>query len=138
MGGATHQQKKATALISVLRGNVLDVLQRMYADEQNNFSMLVERTGMRFRDRHLEQVYQAQLKNNTSTVDETCRSSSRLMSFVLLAWRILGLLLTLQKISPFRYSLTICEFGNAASLAKKTTLHDAFTHAVEFEAAKHT
>ncbi|KAJ8978059.1 hypothetical protein NQ317_015866 [Molorchus minor] len=56
------EDEKATALIVSLRGDALEILQTLNKDKHKNYEDLVLQLEMRFGNKHLQQVYQAQLK----------------------------------------------------------------------------
>lgn len=64
-------REKAVALTVALRGDALDVLQTLHADESEDFDQLVKRLEMRYGQAHLEQVYQYRLKNRRQKAGES-------------------------------------------------------------------
>ncbi|KAJ8961340.1 hypothetical protein NQ317_005944 [Molorchus minor] len=64
------ESEKATALIVSLRGDALEILQTLNEDQHKNYEDLVLQLEMRFGDKHLQQVYQAQLKGRNQRINE--------------------------------------------------------------------
>ncbi|KAJ8975556.1 hypothetical protein NQ317_000739 [Molorchus minor] len=57
-------------LIVSLRGDALEILQTLNEDQHKNYEDLVLQLEMRFVDKHLQQVYQAQLKGRNQRINE--------------------------------------------------------------------
>ncbi|KAJ8957257.1 hypothetical protein NQ318_007821 [Aromia moschata] len=55
-------EEKATALVVALRGEALDILQTLTEDKHKDDRELVLHLEMRFGNKHLQQMYQVQLK----------------------------------------------------------------------------
>ncbi|KAK4879516.1 hypothetical protein RN001_007662 [Aquatica leii] len=64
-------QMNSTSLIVSLRGEALGVLQTVPDHLQENYELLISRLEMRYRDAHLQQVYQAQIKSRVQKAAES-------------------------------------------------------------------
>ncbi|KAJ8940116.1 hypothetical protein NQ318_009830 [Aromia moschata] len=64
-------EEKTTALVVALRGEALDILQTLTEDKHKDYRELVLHLEMRFGNKHLQQMYQAQLKGRNQRVDES-------------------------------------------------------------------
>lgn len=56
--------EKVTVLVVLLRGEALEILQTLDEGRNINYDDLVQHLEMRFRDKYLQEVYQAQLRRS--------------------------------------------------------------------------
>ncbi|KAJ8952330.1 hypothetical protein NQ318_017224 [Aromia moschata] len=64
-------EEKATAVVVALRGEALDIFKTLTEDKYKDYRELVLHLEMRFGNKHLQQMYQAQLKGRNRRVDES-------------------------------------------------------------------
>ncbi|KAL3265697.1 hypothetical protein HHI36_009900 [Cryptolaemus montrouzieri] len=57
------EKEKATALVGVLGGTALDILEELSKTHLGNYTLIVEQLQSRFGDLHFEHVYGAQVNN---------------------------------------------------------------------------
>ncbi len=133
-----NDDQKATSLITLLRGDALDILHTLSIEEQKNFKLLVNSLEMRFGDKHLEQVYEIQLKGRTQKFNETLQQfQNDIARLVKLAYSSASSeIIERLGVQSFIDGLRDSETQLALRMAKNDTLADALTHALQFETAK--
>ena len=136
-GGWTDEEK-ATALILALRGEALDILHSVSESEQQSYATLTERLEMRYGNRHLQQVYQAQLKNKQQRPSETLQQyESEIVRLVRLAYPTAPKdFLDRLMVQTFIDGIRDIEIQQTLRLGNPKKIEDALARALEFEAAK--
>ncbi|KAJ8981436.1 hypothetical protein NQ317_015638 [Molorchus minor] len=132
------ESKKATALIVSLRGDALEILQTLNEDQHKNYEDLVLQLEMRFGDKHLQQVYQAQLKGRNQRINENLQQyEADIARLVYLAYPTAPRDFIEQlAVQVFIDGIRDCETQQALRLARCKKLNEVLAYALEFEAAK--
>ncbi|KAJ8961507.1 hypothetical protein NQ318_014757 [Aromia moschata] len=130
--------EKATELIIALRGEALDVLQGIPVEQQQSFEHLKNHLEMRYGDKHMQHVYQVQLKGHLQLAGENLQHfEADILRLVRLAYPTAPPEFLEQiSIQHFIDGLRDSETQQALRLGRHRTLNDALSHALEFEAAK--
>ncbi|KAJ8973844.1 hypothetical protein NQ317_016398 [Molorchus minor] len=132
------ESEKATALIVSLRGDALEILQTLNEDQHKNYEELVLQLEMRFGDKHLQQVYQAQLKGRNQRINENLQQyEADIARLVYLAYPTAPRDFIEQlAVQVFIDGIRDCETQQALRLARCKKLNEVLAYALEFEAAK--
>ncbi|KAJ8967972.1 hypothetical protein NQ317_003326 [Molorchus minor] len=132
------ESEKATALIVSLRGDALEILQTLNEDQHKNYEDLVLQLEMRFGDKHLQQVYQAQLKGRNQRINENLQQyEADIARLVYLAYPTAPRDFIEQlAVQVFIDGIRDCETQQALRLARCKKLNEVLAYALEFEAAK--
>jgi Zinc knuckle len=131
-------REKAIALIIALRGDALNVLMAIAEPQQQDYQALVKHLDMRYGDRHLQHVYQVQLKARFQNTGETVQQfESDVARLVRQAYPTApDDFLQQLAVQSFIDGLRDCETQQALRLARHKELGEVLAHALEFEAAK--
>ncbi|KAJ8975434.1 hypothetical protein NQ317_000170 [Molorchus minor] len=132
------ESEKATALIVSLRGDALEILQTLNEDQHKSYEELVLQLEMRFGDKHLQQVYQAQLKGRNQRINENLQQyEADIARLVYLAYPTAPRDFIEQlAVQVFIDGIRDCETQQALRLARCKKLNEVLAYALEFEAAK--
>ncbi|KAJ8979620.1 hypothetical protein NQ317_005297 [Molorchus minor] len=132
------ESEKATALVVSLRGDALEILQTLNEDQHKNYEDLVLQLEMRFGDKHLQQVYQAQLKGRNQRINENLQQyEADIARLVYLAYPTAPRDFIEQlAVQVFIDGIRDCETQQALRLARCKKLNEVLAYALEFEAAK--
>lgn len=132
------KDEKATALVLALRGDASNVLQTITFSQQQDYEAVVRQMERRYGDKHLQQVYQAQLKARVQKVGESIQVfESDIARLVRQAYPTApDDFLEQLAVQSFIDGLRDCEAQQALRLARAKNLGDVLAHALEFEAAK--
>ncbi|KAJ8950893.1 hypothetical protein NQ317_010399 [Molorchus minor] len=121
-----------------LRGDALEILQTLNEDQHKNYEDLVLQLEMRFGDKHLQQVYQAQLKGRNQRINENLQQyEADIARLVYLAYPTAPRDFIEQlAVQVFIDGIRDCETQQALRLARCKKLNEVLAYALEFEAAK--
>lgn len=132
------ESEKAVALVVALRGDALNVLECIPEDKQNSYTEIVSALEARFGDKHLQQVYQAQLKGRQQKQSETLQEYEvDIARLVRLAYPTASeQILEQLSIQLFVDGIHDLETQQAVRLGNRNTLTETLAYALQFEAAK--
>lgn len=129
---------KVTALILALRGEATAILETLSVEERTDYHQLVKRLEMRYGQANFEHVYHSQLRSRYQKSNESLQQfETDIARLVRLAYP--GTpenVMERLAVQSFLDGLRDQEMRQALTLARPTTLVDALTRALEFEAAK--
>ncbi|KAJ8980943.1 hypothetical protein NQ317_000266 [Molorchus minor] len=129
--GLVNVKKEIDILKLSLRGDALEILQTLNEDQHKNYEDLVLQLEMRFGEKHLQQVYQAQLKGRNQRMNESLQQyEADIARLVYLAYP------TASRDFIEQLAVQDCETQQALRLARCKKLNEVLAHALEFEADK--
>ncbi|KAL3286617.1 hypothetical protein HHI36_001116 [Cryptolaemus montrouzieri] len=73
-GQTSEAVRKASALVGVLQGAAVDILEKLYKAGLGNYTLIVEQQQSKFGDLYYEHVYGDQLNNRIQGREETIRN----------------------------------------------------------------
>ncbi|KAJ8983162.1 hypothetical protein NQ317_016261 [Molorchus minor] len=136
--GLVDVKKEIDILKLSLRGDALEILQTLNEDQHKNYEDLVLQLEMRFGDKHLQQVYQAQLKGRNQRINENLQQyEADIARLVYLAYPTAPRDFIEQlAVQVFIDGIRDCETQQALRLARCKKLNEVLAYALEFEAEK--
>ncbi|KAJ8923891.1 hypothetical protein NQ315_006667 [Exocentrus adspersus] len=132
-----REEDKATSLIAALRGEALELL-RTIPEASSNYVTLISALERRYRDAHLQHVYQAQLRSRRRRFEETLQQYEADISRIvnLACPTVPAEVIKQLSVSSFIEGLIDPEIGHLVRLARHRTISEALAHALEIEAVK--
>ncbi|KAJ8984469.1 hypothetical protein NQ317_006129 [Molorchus minor] len=136
--GLVDVKKEIDILKLSLRGDALEILQTLNEDQHKNYEDLVLQLEMRFGDKHLQQVYQAQFKGRNQRINENLQQyEADIARLVYLAYPTAPRDFIEQlAVQVFIDGIRDCKTQQALRLARCKKLNEVLSYALEFEAAK--
>ncbi|KAJ8923886.1 hypothetical protein NQ315_006662 [Exocentrus adspersus] len=132
-----REEDKATSLIAALRGEALELL-RTIPEASPNYVTLISALERRYKDAHLQHVYQTQLKSRRPRFEETLQQYeadiSRMVNLARLT--VPAEVIKQLSVSSFIEGLRDPEIGQLDRLARHKSISEALAHALEIEAVK--